>query len=197
MPAAFLWFHKFPRWQSFCHKEARCGSLWQRHKNGISADYIFRDKITWNCCPAIWLLSVCALHAKASPDYYHLQSALKTAVPGLRPKYNIYTESRTRFVWTHLSFDQRKFRVLNRSWEQIFSRLKVCQNNFRQVLHRSKEKGEKQPILVNGIREVGTGKNIKHRNIISSKWMIIIFFSNKQNIAKIANAIQHHCTVYR
>ena len=131
------------------------------------------------------------------PDYYHLQSALKTAVPGSRPKYNIYTESRTRFVWTHLSFDQRKFRVLNRSWEQIFSRLKVCQNNFRQVLHRSKEKGEKQPILVNGIREVGTGKNIKHRNIISSKWMIIIFFSNKQNIAKIANAIQHHCTVYR
>ena len=95
------------------------------------------------------------------PDYYHLQSALKTAVPGSRPKYNIYTESRTRFVWTHLSFDQRKFRVLNRSWEQIFSRLKVCQNNFRQVLHRSKEKGEKQPILANGIREVGTGKNIK------------------------------------
>ena len=46
LPAAFLWFHKFPRWQSFCHKEARCGSLWQRHKNGISADYIFRDKIT-------------------------------------------------------------------------------------------------------------------------------------------------------
>ena len=32
------------------------------------------------------------------PDYYHLQSALKTAVPGSRPKYNIYTESRTRFV---------------------------------------------------------------------------------------------------
>ena len=112
-------------------------------------------------------------------NYYHLQSALKTAIPGSRPKYDIYTESRTRFVWTHLSFDQRKSKVFNRSWEQIFSRSKVCQNNFRQVLHRSKEKGEKQPILVNGIREVGGGqKHQKHRKIIPPR--MIPFFSNKQ-----------------
>lgn len=37
----------------------------------------------------------------------------------------------------------------------------MCQNNFPQVLHRSKEKGEKQAILVNGIREVGRTKTPK------------------------------------
>ena len=122
-------------------------------------------------------------------NYYHLQSALKTAIPGSRPKYNIYFESRTRFVWTHLSFDQRKSKVFNRRWEQIFSRLKVCQNNFGQVLHRSKEKGEKQPILVNGIREVGGGqKHQKHRKIIRPR--MISFFSNKQKQLKPKEQIQ-------
>ena len=113
-------------------------------------------------------------------NYYHLQSALKTAIPGWRPKYNIYTESRTRFVWTHLSLDQRKCKVFNRSWEQIFSRLKVCQNNFGQVFHRSKEKGEKQPILVNGIREVGGGqKHQKHRKIIPPRMIPFLFKQTK------------------
>lgn len=48
----------------------------------------------------------------------------------------------------------------------------MCQNNFPQVLHRSKEKGEKQAILVNGIREVGRTKTSKTQkyDFLSDGW---------------------------
>ena len=36
---AFLWFHKFPRLQSFCRKEVRRGSLWWEQERRRSIMY--------------------------------------------------------------------------------------------------------------------------------------------------------------
>ena len=116
---------------------------------------------------------------------------MKTAILAARDPNIIFTESPGQDLFElidHLmkgSFER----------EEMFSRLKVCQNNFRQVLHRSKEKGEKQPILVNGIREVGGGqKHQKHRKIIPPR--MIPFFSNKQKQLEPKELIQQFSEGY-
>ena len=141
---------------------------------------------------SIYLLPVCTCTSCKGPSTIticnqHWKQLFRAGDPNI-----IFTQNRGQDLFEliyHWIKGNLKF------WEQIFSRLKVCQNNFGQVFHRSKEKGEKQPILVNGIREVGGGqKHQKHRKIIPPR--MIPFFSNKQKQLEPKELIQQFSEGY-